>query len=84
MILADVKLADGSSGLDAGEGDCREGDVPIIFITAYPERVLTGERPEPTFLISKPFQRETVMAIISQALFFDTKAHPERRRPSSP
>ena len=59
-----------------GEGDRRQKDeVPIIFITAYPEKVLTGERPEPTFLISKPFQRETVMAIISQALFFDTRAH---------
>lgn len=75
LILADVKLADGSSGLDAVREIVAEGEMPIIFITAYPERVLTGERPEPTFLISKPFQRETVMAIISQALFFDTKAH---------
>jgi CheY-like chemotaxis protein/DNA-directed RNA polymerase specialized sigma24 family protein len=76
LILADVKLADGSSGLDAVREIVAGGELPIIFITAYPEKVLTGERPEPTFLISKPFQRETVMAIISQALFFDTKAHP--------
>lgn len=76
LILADVKLADGSSGLDAAKEIVAESEVPIIFITAYPEKVLTGERPEPTFLISKPFQRETVMAIISQALFFDTRAHP--------
>jgi DNA-directed RNA polymerase specialized sigma24 family protein/CheY-like chemotaxis protein len=75
LILADVKLADGSSGLDAVREIVAKDEIPIIFITAYPERVLTGERPEPTFLISKPFQRETVMAIISQALFFDTKAH---------
>jgi CheY-like chemotaxis protein/DNA-directed RNA polymerase specialized sigma24 family protein len=75
LILADVKLADGSSGLDAVKEIVAEGEIPIIFITAYPEKVLTGERPEPTFLISKPFQRETVMAIISQALFFDTRAH---------
>jgi CheY-like chemotaxis protein/DNA-directed RNA polymerase specialized sigma24 family protein len=76
LILADVKLADGSSGLDAVREIVAESDMPVIFITAYPEKVLTGERPEPTFLISKPFQRETVMAIISQALFFDTRAHP--------
>jgi CheY-like chemotaxis protein/DNA-directed RNA polymerase specialized sigma24 family protein len=76
LILADVKLADGSSGLEAAKEIVAEREVPIIFITAYPEKVLTGERPEPTFLISKPFQRDTVMAIISQALFFDTKAHP--------
>jgi len=75
LILADVKLADGSSGLDAAKEIIATDEVPIIFITAYPEQVLTGERPEPTFLISKPFQRETVMAIISQALFFDTKAN---------
>jgi CheY-like chemotaxis protein len=74
-LLGDVKLADGSSGLDAVREIVAKDQVPIIFITAYPEKVLTGERPEPTFLISKPFQRETVMAIISQALFFDTKAH---------
>ena len=77
LILADVKLADGSSGLEAAKEIVAEREVPIIFITAYPEKVLTGERPEPTFLISKPFQRDTVMAIISQALFFDTKAHPK-------
>jgi hypothetical protein len=48
--------------------------VPVIFITAFPERLLTGERPEPTFLITKPFQPETVKAAIGQALFF----HPAR------
>jgi DNA-directed RNA polymerase specialized sigma24 family protein/CheY-like chemotaxis protein len=74
LILADVQLADGSSGLDAVQdilGDC---NIPVIFITAYPEQVLTGQRPEPTFLIPKPFQHETVKAIISQALFFEIKA----------
>ena len=49
-------------------------DVPVIFITAYPERLLTGARPEPTFLVNKPFRTETVQAVISQALFFDYKA----------
>jgi hypothetical protein len=48
----------------------------VIFITAFPERLLTGERPEPTFLITKPFQPETVKAAIGQALFF----HPKRGR----
>jgi hypothetical protein len=49
-------------------------EVPVVFITAYPERLLTGERPEPTFLITKPFRPDTVKSIISQALFFDRKA----------
>ena len=46
--------------------------VPVIFITAFPERMLTGERPEPTFLITKPFQPNAIRAAISQALFFST------------
>jgi DNA-directed RNA polymerase specialized sigma24 family protein len=74
LILADVQLADGSSGLDAIKEILGDGDVPVIFITAYPEQVLTGLRPEPTFLISKPFQHETVKAVISQALFFEINA----------
>lgn len=75
LILADVQLADGSSGLDAVREILEIVDLPVIFITAYPEQVLTGKRPEPTFLIPKPFQQETVRTIISQALFFDVKAH---------
>lgn len=74
MILADIQLADGSSGLEAVNEILTSFQVPVIFITAYPERLLTGVRPEPTFLITKPFQPDTVKATISQALFFDTKA----------
>jgi CheY-like chemotaxis protein/DNA-directed RNA polymerase specialized sigma24 family protein len=74
LVLADIHLADGSSGLDAVNEILTRCDVPVIFITAYPERLLTGERPEPTFLITKPFRTETVRAIISQALFFDRRA----------
>ncbi len=74
MILADIQLADGSSGLEAVNEILTSFEIPVIFITAYPERLLTGTRPEPTFLIAKPFQPDTVKATISQALFFDTKA----------
>jgi DNA-directed RNA polymerase specialized sigma24 family protein len=80
LILADIQLADGSSGLDAVNELLKSFEVPVIFITAYPERFLTGERPEPAFLIAKPFQPATVSAVISQALFFERKARrPERR-----
>lgn len=74
LILADIRLADMSSGIDAVNELLQEFEVPVIFITAYPERYLTGERPEPTFLITKPFQPATVSAVISQALFFGRKA----------
>ena len=71
LVLADIQLADDSSGIDAVKDILAEFEVPVIFITAFPERLLTGERPEPTFLITKPFQRSTVKAAISQALFFN-------------
>ena len=76
LVLADIQLADDSSGIDAVKDILAEFQVPVIFITAFPERLLTGERPEPTFLITKPFQRSTVKAAISQALFFDEATLP--------
>jgi DNA-directed RNA polymerase specialized sigma24 family protein len=81
LVLADIQLADGSSGLDAVNEMLGSFEVPVIFITAYPDRLLTGERPEPAFLITKPYQPDTVKAIVSQALFFERRAH-LRDRPS--
>ena len=76
LVLADIQLADDSSGIDAVKDILAEFSVPVIFITTFPERLLTGERPEPTFLITKPFQRSTVKAAIAQALFFDAATVP--------
>ncbi|MCV2446003.1 response regulator [Paracoccus sp. DMF] len=71
LILADIQLADGSSGIDAvNELLADMGDIPVIFITAFPERLLTGDRPEPAFLISKPYSEEQVRSAVSQAMFF--------------
>lgn len=70
MVLADIQLADGSSGIDAVNDILKTSSIPVIFITAFPERLLTGERPEPAFLVTKPFNPEMVKALISQALFF--------------
>jgi CheY-like chemotaxis protein len=70
LVLADIQLADGSSGLDAVDDILAFGDLPVIFITAFPERLLTGDRPEPTYLVTKPFQEASVRTAISQALFF--------------
>ncbi len=74
LVLADIQLADGSSGIDAVKEILGKFSVPVIFITAFPERLLTGERPEPTFLITKPFQPNAIRAAISQALFFTKEA----------
>ncbi len=74
LVLADIQLADGSSGLDAIREILEQFEVPVIFVTSFPERLLTGERPEPTFLITKPYDPNMVKAAISQALFFRTSA----------
>lgn len=71
LILSDIELADGSSGIDAVNEILRgAAEVPVIFITAFPERLLTGERPEPAFVITKPYSEEQVRSAISQAMFF--------------
>jgi DNA-binding LytR/AlgR family response regulator len=70
LVLADIQLADGSSGLDAVADLLAIAEVPVIFITAFPERLLTGDGPEPTWLITKPFREDAVQAAMAQALFF--------------
>ena len=70
LVLSDIQLADGSSGLDAVRKFLPSYPVPVVFITAYPERYLTGAKPEPTYLVQKPYQREALKAVIHQALFF--------------
>ena len=71
LILADIQLADNSSGIDAVNDLMKDmPDTPVVFITAFPERLLTGERHEPAFLISKPYREEQVQSAVSQAMFF--------------
>jgi CheY-like chemotaxis protein len=69
LVLADVNLGEGGSGVDAVKQILDSFDVPVIFVTAYPEKLLTGERPEPTYLVAKPFLPETIRATVGQALF---------------
>ncbi|HVJ32604.1 MAG TPA: response regulator [Terriglobia bacterium] len=68
LVLADIDLGSGGSGLLAVQEILQSLDIPVIFITAYPERLLTGERPEPAYLVTKPFEPDTLRVTISQAL----------------
>lgn len=73
LILADIQLADNSSGIDSINDLIGElGERPVIFITAFPERLLTGEKHEPAFLISKPYTEGQVVSAVSQAMFFSS------------
>jgi DNA-directed RNA polymerase specialized sigma24 family protein len=74
LVLADVQLADGSSGIEAVQEILESLVVPVVFITAYPERLLSGERTEPTWLVTKPFEPETVIATVGQALLLSARA----------
>lgn len=72
IVLADIQLGDGSSGIDAAADIQRSLDVPVIFVTAYPERLLTGAVGEPTYLVTKPFDPDILRVTISQALIART------------
>lgn len=73
LILADIQLADDSSGIAAVSEILGDGsDIPVIFITAYPERLLHGDPLEPAFLITKPYTDAQVRSAISQAMFFSS------------
>ncbi|MEP2640689.1 response regulator [Roseobacter sp.] len=73
LVLADIQLADNSSGIDAvNDLMANLGDRPVIFITAFPERLLTGDKHEPAFLISKPYTEDQVISAVSQAMFFSS------------
>lgn len=56
LILADINLGRGGDGSHAVARIQQVMTVPVIFVTAYPERLLTAEGVEPTFIISKPFE----------------------------
>src|SRR3546814_20674931 len=68
LVLADIQLADDSRGIDAVKDILAEFSVPVIFITAFPERLLHGQRTEPPFLINKPVPRQLANGAISPAL----------------
>jgi CheY-like chemotaxis protein len=81
LVLADIRLADGSSGIDAVNEIQALGRVPVVFVTAYPELLLTGQRPEPTFLLAKPFKVDDVRVVVSQALFFEPRSQVQASAP---
>ena len=80
LILADIQLADGSSGIEAVNEILGQHPVSVVFVTAYPERLLTGQRPEPTFLMRKPFHVDDVRVVVSQALFFAVRPDGQRSK----
>src|SRR3981081_2518095 len=68
LVLADIQLRGSDSGIAAVNQIMSSMWVPLIFVTGYPERLLTGKQIEPAFVISKPFDPDLLRAAIAQAL----------------
>jgi CheY-like chemotaxis protein len=68
LILADINLGVGGDGTMAVSRIMRHHYAPVIFVTAYPERLLTGEALEPAFVITKPFEPMTLAIATYQAV----------------
>ena len=68
IVLCDIHLADGSQGTDAIAAMDLSDDVPVVFVTAYPEKYLSTSNEGPSYLITKPFDPEYLKAVIGHAL----------------
>lgn len=66
VVVADVKLADGSSGILAVNEMLKSIDAAVIFVTAVPQWLQTGEL-EPVLVIPKPYSVEEIKSAVSRA-----------------
>jgi CheY-like chemotaxis protein len=74
LVLADIQLQDGGDGISAAQAILERYDVPIVFVTGFPERLLTGNGLEPAFVVAKPFEAESLKVTIAHALSTYAKA----------
>lgn len=68
LILADVNLGRGGSGISAVRTIMESTTTPVIFVTAYPELLLTAEGIEPAFIVRKPFDPLSLAIATYQAV----------------
>lgn len=68
LVLADIQLRDGDSGITAVHEILKAVATPVIFVTGFPERLLTGHGLEPAFIITKPFSPEMLKTAMAHAL----------------
>lgn len=68
LVLADIQLQDNGNGIGAAQQILERFKVPIVFVTGFPERLLTGSGLEPAFVVAKPFDAEGLKVTIAHAL----------------
>jgi DNA-directed RNA polymerase specialized sigma24 family protein/CheY-like chemotaxis protein len=75
LVLADIKLERGDNGISAVKEILEKIAVPVIFVTGHPEMLLTGEAVEPAFVITKPFDPDTLKTAIGHVLSLHGPQH---------
>jgi CheY-like chemotaxis protein len=80
LVLADIRLEGNGDGIAAAQGILESFSVPIVFVTGYPERLLTGGGLEPAFVVAKPFDSEALKVTIAHALATYASADAPRHR----
>lgn len=68
ILLADYNLEGNSTGVEAVLGMQESHRCPVVFITGYPDKVLSGEDVEPDFVIVKPYKAEAIRAVVAHCL----------------
>jgi CheY-like chemotaxis protein len=68
LILADVNLGRGGDGIEAVRRILASATAPVIFVTAYPERLLLADGVPAAFVIRKPFDGMTLAVATYQAV----------------
>ncbi|ESZ46287.1 response regulator [Mesorhizobium sp. RSR565B] len=67
IITTDIQLADGSSGIDAVNTILETINAGVVFVTAFPERLLNGNRPDSSYLVTKPFGMEVLAEKVKES-----------------
>jgi CheY-like chemotaxis protein/DNA-directed RNA polymerase specialized sigma24 family protein len=68
LLLADLQLADGEfGGVQAAEQIASSADIPVVFVTAYPNMAIESSLKSPV-IVRKPFHPASVVHAVRQAL----------------
>jgi DNA-binding response OmpR family regulator len=67
LILADIQFRNGDSGATVRQ-ILKSVTAPVIVVTGFPERLLTGNGLVPAFIITKPFDPTVLRTAMAHAL----------------
>lgn len=68
LVVLDIDLAGSSNGLVVGEELERLYTVPVVFVSAEPERVTTCSCGNPVAVLHKPFDMEDLLDVVLQGI----------------